>query len=547
MLGLVLWATQVWAATYYVDPTCNSSGDGTTTTCGPHGPFKTWAKVKWAAGNTYSQKGGTTAYEQITVGASGTSGNVITINSYGSGNANLNGGVTIPAGSWKANDPVTGVYSQNLHSTILENGVYLKNSSNSSCSDGNYYWVWYEGKEYYKPTSGTPADHVVENVRRIGVELGMNNYITITGFNFTKYRYGITGSALKSGKTNNHIIITNNTFSDVQFGVWINFNNATSQGITVSHNTFDYVMSSIELQGQGDCNSQGIHSYVEISHNTIAHCSKIRGVNAAYNWDDVDTAGWDKEGIGFQNLSNSNIHHNTITGFCRGIVLFTCANGNSYNNNFYKNYINTDWEMITFAPRTNSPAANSFYNNNAYYNVMIGGRLGYAAGMFLGNLPNSTAIYNKIYNNTIIPSANGIWFPPYTDYYDIKNNIIYGGSNYTLAHLDALAPSHMIYDYNLYLGKHVWSGPYIAKSSKSWAQWKALGTNYDAHSPAPADPLFTNAARGVYTLTTLSPAKWAGVNVGLKTDYVGKPVHDPPSIGAYEYVTITAPTKLQVQ
>jgi|GEM_PF-2224606 len=107
LLGLIpIGGARAQAAMYYIDPTCSTSGDGTTTTCGDHGPFKTWAEVPWAAGNTYSQKGGTTAYEQITVGASGTAGYPITITSYGTGNAILNGGITIPADSWAANDPV---------------------------------------------------------------------------------------------------------------------------------------------------------------------------------------------------------------------------------------------------------------------------------------------------------------------------------------------------------------------------------------------------------------------------------------------------------
>lgn len=536
------WVSQSSAATYYIDPTCSSSGDGTTTMCGKHGPFNTWAKMPWAAGNTYSQKGGTTAYEQIIVGASGSPGKVITINSYGTGKANLNGAIVIPPISWKGPDG-SGVYRMpGFGYDMLEDGVFLKWASTPGCLNGNYHYVWGgSSPNYYKPTKGTPADHVVEKIRNTGIQLGMNGYITITGFNFTKYVYGITGGSLKNKTANSQITITDNAFSDMQFGVWINFNGATSHGNKITHNTFNYIMSSIEFQNQGDCKSHGIHDSVDISNNTITHCSQIRGSNGAYSWSDVNTAGWDEEGVGFQDLSNSNIHHNTISGHCRGIVLFTCAGDDSFNNNIYKNYISTDAEPLMFNPRTVNPPAHSFYNNNAYYNILIGGRLWYATGMYLGNVPNPTAQYNKIYNNTILPAAIGILFPEYADYYVIKNNIISGGKNSLIANTGISTPLHIIYDYNLYQSGVEWSS-WLSNSKMvlNWAHWKALGANYDPHSPAPGNPRFVNAKGGDYSLTLSSPAKWAGVSMGLTNDYADRPVHNPPSLGAFEYLKIPA-------
>lgn len=536
---LIVDAVKAHGATYYIDPTCSSSGDGTTTTCGPHGPFNTWAKVRWAAGNTYSQKGGTTAYEQITVGASGKPGNVITINSYGTGKANLNGGITIPSSSWKGPD-ANGVYrTSGFGYDMLEDGVFLRWASSPNCQNGNYHYVWGgSSPNYYKPSNGTPDKHVVERIKRVGIELADNNYITITGLNIVKYVYGIVGSELKKGKSNNYITINNNLFSDMQFGVWFNFNNATSNGIKIEHNSFNYIMSSIELQNQGDCKSNGIYDSVDISYNTITHCSQIRGSNGAYNWSDVNTAGWDDEGIGFQGLSNSNIHHNKITGYCRGVVLFTCAGDSSYNNNFFSNFIKTDKEPLMFNPRTIAPPAKAFYNNNVYYNVLIGGSLGFATGLYLGNVPNPTTSYNKIYNNTILPVTNGLYFPQYSDFYEIKNNIFSGGKNYLVANVGAALPEHIVYDHNLYHSGVAWSSWLVnGKKSLGWSQWKTLGPNFDMHSPVPTKPLFTNAAIGDYTLTSRSPAKWSGVNVQLTTDYADKPVHSPPSIGAYEYGT----------
>ena len=67
--------------TYYIDPTSNTNGDGLSTTT----PFNSWASVTWVAGNTYLQKAGTKAYEQVSVGGSGTASSRISIGKYGVG------------------------------------------------------------------------------------------------------------------------------------------------------------------------------------------------------------------------------------------------------------------------------------------------------------------------------------------------------------------------------------------------------------------------------------------------------------------------------
>lgn len=79
-LLVVLIPSLCWGASVYIDPTCPSSGNGTTTTCGANGPFKTWSEVSWASGNSYLQKKGTTARELVTIGASS-----VTLAAYGSG------------------------------------------------------------------------------------------------------------------------------------------------------------------------------------------------------------------------------------------------------------------------------------------------------------------------------------------------------------------------------------------------------------------------------------------------------------------------------
>lgn len=90
-----------------IDPISGNDGTGSsqaTQALAETTPFKTWAAVTWAAGDTYLQQGGTTATEKVTVGASGTAGNEIILDSYGSGVGVINGGaVDTCITSWTRN------------------------------------------------------------------------------------------------------------------------------------------------------------------------------------------------------------------------------------------------------------------------------------------------------------------------------------------------------------------------------------------------------------------------------------------------------------
>lgn len=549
LLLVLLSASTVGAITYYVDPTCPSSGSGREEACGSEGPFKSWTEVPWAAGNTYAQRGSTTYYGTITVGASGTADGPITITSYGSGKALLDGGIVLSPESWGAPDG-NGVYRQaGFGYGLLEDDVFLEWCPTDACAAGrgNYRYVWGGGSpEYYKPTSGTPADHVTKKLTSVGIQLKENSYINIAGFSLRHYAYGITGTILGTGKTNNYINIYENDFSDMQFGVWIDFNKAKSSGVRIHGNTFAYIMSSIEMQNKGDCKSSpGIFDAMDILGNTISNCAEVRGVNKSYYWDSVNTAGWDMEGIGFQNLSNSSVHGNNITGHCRGIVLFVCSGDEAFNNNFYSNRIDTDGECLMFYPRADSLPAKSFYNNNAYANVLARGNRGWNTTLYAGNVPSPVDKYNNIFNNTFVSPGNGILGTVATDYYDVRNNIFYDVGNYMVYLPSATAPSHMIFDYNLYKSRNSWSSWSIGGSGKSWATWKVQGAGNDLHSPALGNPLFKDVANGNYSLTAASPAKWAGVDAGVRMDVAANPFHSPPSIGAYEYLDFSVPTPPQ--
>lgn len=64
-------------ATYYVDPTATSAGNGTLGS-----PFRSWTSVTWAPGNTYLQRRGTTYSGVFKLSTSGTALQRITVGSY---------------------------------------------------------------------------------------------------------------------------------------------------------------------------------------------------------------------------------------------------------------------------------------------------------------------------------------------------------------------------------------------------------------------------------------------------------------------------------
>lgn len=75
------------AAIFYIDPTCVANGDGTTTTCGEHGPFNSWKNISsWVPGAIYAGRGG--ASETLTnfiMKQSGSPGKPITVTSFSTG------------------------------------------------------------------------------------------------------------------------------------------------------------------------------------------------------------------------------------------------------------------------------------------------------------------------------------------------------------------------------------------------------------------------------------------------------------------------------
>lgn len=106
----------------------------------------------------------------------------------------------------------------------------------------------------------------------------------------------------------------------------------------------------------------------------------------------------------------------------------------------------------------------------------------------------------------------------------IKNMISGGGKPAELWY----DGSYETMDYNLY------NPVDAANFDQNGNSWTAYHATHEANSLT-GNPLFVNAAIPNFRLLAGSPTINAGVNVGLTSDYEGKPIRGLPDIGAYEW------------
>ena len=146
---------------------------------------------------------------------------------------------------------------------------------------------------------------------------------------------------------------------------------------------------------------------------------------------------------------------------------------------------------------------------------------------------DANANTTNIYNNVCYASDNGntqlITFGANGGYavtnHNFKNNIVYNTGTNTTALVYVSDDSTATLDYNLYYRNSAGNLIQIGASTYTQAQWAnylAAQSPQDAHSPTPADPLFISTSD--FRLKGTSPAKNAGVDVSLTTDYAGKTV-----------------------
>jgi len=519
-LCLILAAGQAWATTYYMRADGSAANKAAATSCSA---AATAMSVATHNGETFSAGDIITLCDSggefrttILVPSSGDSGNVITYTA--SGTPVISSSTTITG--WGGGPVYTKAIATNVNG-VYEDTVQLQKATTTACVDGN--WILNGGTLYYKPTSGVATDHTVvynDPDYGSGFYVSGKSYITINGLTFRNNWYGVYVNG-----TSNSITYTNNSFVSCLQGI-VHWTTANTSGHLVNLNYF-YRCSL----GASFLVTSGVPTYtnITVSNNNFIDIGTVDGT---VTWSTITNAEKDLESVSGQNLKDSTVTSNTMTGGNNTPVYFYSINGVVLSNNtISRNYVNTSahtYSGIRLAGDATGGHIGTIIRNNIINN---GGTFSIA----LKQSSNSNA-QNFIYNNTIYGGNTGIKIQSVTEapnYWTVKNNIIYGNSG-SNAYIDPAYEATIIFDYNLYGSV---TGDIFATFSgvESWTAWKAHGL--DSHSIS-GNPLLTSD----YRLSAGSPAIDAGAPVFTAAQWLANGdaagnhyvFGAGPDIGAYE-------------
>ncbi len=528
---LFILSCNLFATNYYVDNT----GTGDT--------LATIAEVNTltlAGDDTVFFKKGCEWEEKLVVPNSGTKGHYIVFTNYGteSTNPEIIGSTTAviwtetgTANVWQSatsvTDPFAGssgnIFFLAVADTIIgDHKVYSAGYTNLV---NEYDWTW-NSNTLYVYAATDPDDRYVDveaSQLDYGIALNSKNYIEINAVDIYFQRIS---------------------------GVY-NTSNTVLTGLTVRN-------CNIAYSGSPDGFGYGIHV---ICNNGLFEYNEIwehgrRGISL-YNYtsSDIDTI-----------IVQNNIFHNGyhVTGVDLAPGSTTGSTGDIseviIRNNLFYDEENVDVSgtaMISiYGAGTDTGISHDIY----IYNNVLKYIAGY--GIFLWRKPDDIFIYNNTFYgiNKIQTSGGAFVYINKNEDDDtkiyVKNNIFYLDAVYatnTSASVYYLVGSaefdHFTSDYNLYYNTdalarlYIHYNPTVYYRTSQWADWKTA-SGWDANSPTPADPSFTDDPTDL-TLAEGSPAIGAGIGVGLVTDFAGSVWKDEPSIGAYEYDSeLPTPTDL---
>jgi len=424
---------------------------------------------------------------------------------------------TAGAGVMASGDVVTGVTSgatglvQYLNGTDLTvkitnfptrftSGETIQTSGavkTSTISNFNYpNGVWFESADW------TLENCSIENATGNGILIGISgnttsgNNATITNCTVSKScNTQITGGGIDGGLGSN-ITITNNTVFD-----------CGQAGSILSHNIYlnDINNSTIARNWAYMTANNGNHALVMhgncdtvlIEDNLFEKCQNGIGINDGYSSAAIEVYN------NFTIRRNINRLHGTLSGQTQGQAMELACMTNSaiYNNLHYSTLSSYSLTTTRGSGGVNdSSSANVTFSHETLYNVGGGMKFFNAlTGIVVQNcIFMSTAASGNLLNVSAL-SAAGVtlrncifWMPN-----NAGNAIVWNGTAYTIAAFLA--------------------GPGAGMGHIN------------------ANPLFVDASTGDFRLQAGSPAKLAGYNSGITTDFAGNARHaTTPSIGAYE-------------
>jgi len=507
---LLFAATNIYAADYYVAQYASGSGNGDRCANADALADLTWGPGNMVeAGDTLHLCG--TFTSKLTIGASGTSDNPITVK--------FESGAKFSAPTWGAASGAINISSRDYiiidggTNGIIEctdngtpagkkyspSGTLISGGLTHTYSDDTYGVYVYKGGNY--------------EIKNLTIQ---NIYHRISSSNDNKAK---TGKGIMSAGTRSNALIHDNTTSNVYHGMWIyaSTGGGSADNIQIYNNTMSGHSVAINMSLEGAVNITNAKIYG----NTISGGGKEYG------------GCWG--GAGYECTNSSYWNH------VDAIHTYGNYSSNHIGIDIYNNLIHGDFGLQTTA----SIYLTDYTTPVKIYNNVIDGTnfTGAQSSGLIGLVAYGNNDY-KIYNNTLIGTGStslkgpGIYLSEkntgFTPTADIKNNIIY--NNYIgIYDNDSLAT--ITSDYNDFYGNGN-----IGRRGATWyttlAKWKEVG--YDAKSIT-SNPQLTAS----YALHLGSPAIDAGTNLSsvFTTDYLGYIRQNPWDIGAYDYAADAAETQ----
>jgi hypothetical protein len=387
---------------------------------------------------------------------------------------------------------------------VWEDGVALDIASSAANVGTNGDWFYGSGLMTYKPSSGTPADHVLTAVWQEGqfgsnfaVDLKDRSFVEVSGLTID---YGCIRVGQATGSTTtvlDGIKVHDCTFNyspwAISGQVWLN--NCVFQNAEFYNNTINYSNCGISVWTNSDETVHTQKTYkVKIYDNTINHHYSI---DSAHDWNYASSYNVDHEGISLQDMVNCEVTGNAITmdvipvtagQGVRAIYLYPNLNGDSSDGNIVvRNKISGAFDYPIRFQGSGSTGGNTIACNTINY-TGTASTLGGPVGIICNPASNSSTEITYICNNTInIPNrttASGVLVTG-GGKFTIKNNIINAKQYYlSLYYTNA---GDMVVDNNNYYGAASSLAFTANDIAKNFTDWKLLGfdTTYSVNAVNP--------------------------------------------------------------
>lgn len=398
---------------------------------------------------------------------------------------------------------------------VLQGGVNLVESKTKADMMPGQYWYDAGNSRVYVRTA-TDADPTGSTVEAGVRDYGITNddsaeYITIDGLRV----YGTNIACIYSNKNNSWTVTNSTVEASGRYGMLIRGNSAgagAATGVSVTNNTVGLVTTDPALgeNAMGVGLALGGLTAPIISGNTV---STTYGIGAWIGSGDLVGGG--------AACAGPEAFSNTFTNNDYNLMFAHTTDAKAYQNYIYDS-------MGVGITMHESPDA------SVYYNVINNLTMNRLNLVFNGIDVNNNSTGAAVYNNTILSVAShNLTFEAGSTGGFGKNNILDGRTNKPFFVDEPIfidnTSSATLSNQILLPGPSGYYGNWEL-TSKNFADWVTVSGEANSLT---SDPLFVSSSD--FRLQLGSPAINAGVSVGLTQDFWGRPVGNPPEIGAHEY------------